>query len=263
MTLPEQPGRVRPRGLGPVDGEARLASWLEDRWLRATPSRRLRSSLALAAIERESGGRSLRVLDAGCWDAALALTAARRHPGWVVVALDHDPRGLAQARATARRIGVGNVHFVQADLTQPIGSGGYDVVAAIECLTEIEDDASALDRFAEALRPGGLLVLHVPHPRWKPILRTSSPVWRLEVRHGYDPAELRSMLARSGFAIETMSPTMGDTVQLAQEIRDRFKSSRLAVRVLLLPWLVAAARLETSGITRGARRGLFVLARRR
>lgn len=262
MTPPE-PGLLRARRLGSVDRRRSLSSWLEERWLLATPSRHLRSSLALAALEREAEDRNLRVLDAGSWDGALALTAARRHPGWHVVALDHDVRGLMQARTTARKAAIHNVHFVQADLTRPIAAAAYDVVTAIECLTEIEDDTAALHRLAEALRPGGLLVLHVPHPRWKPILRSSSPVWRLEVRHGYDSTDLAAMLERAGFAVDSVTPTMGDTVQLAQEVRDRFKASRLAFRSLLIPLLVAAARLERYGVTRGPRRGVFVVARRR
>ena len=56
---------------------------------------------------------------------------------------------------------------------------------------------------------------------------------------------------------------MRSTVMVAQEVRDKHKHARGAVRLALYPFMVLAARLDLAGLTWGQPRGLFVVARRR
>ena len=101
---------------------------------------------------------------------------------------------------------------------------------AMECLEEIPDDEAATAVFAEALRPGGLLLVHVPERDWRPVLRSSEATWKDEVRHGYTRDELVALLERHGLHVVNVTPTTRGTVRLAQEARDRIKTARLAVR---------------------------------
>jgi ubiquinone/menaquinone biosynthesis C-methylase UbiE len=234
---------------------------LEERLALMAPSRRLRLALSEDAIVSFAGNRPLRVLDAGCGDGLLSLELAKRHRNWQLVGFDFRDDLLSAARHRADDRALDNVAFRQADLTQPLPESGFDVVMALECLTEIPQDREALRTMANALRPGGLFVVQVPDQRWKPILPGSAAVWRNEVRHGYTADALEAMLAEAGLDGIAVRPTFRSTAAVAQEIRDRIKSSPLAVRLALLPLLAAAVRLERRGITWGAAKALLAVAR--
>jgi SAM-dependent methyltransferase len=241
---------------------ARTGAALEERVRLLAPARRLRFELTREALERFLPDGPARILDAGCGDGILSEQLARRRPAWTIVAADRDPALVAQTRTRLAGAGVANVTVVESDLTEDLGSGIYDAVAAVECLEEIPDDGAALGRMAAALRPGGLLVAHVPERDWRPVLRGSDPVWRHEVRHGYSANELREELEHAGLEVLRVEPTCRGIVRLGQELRDRIKGRRLAVRAAAFPLLALSVRAERLGLTWGAERALLALARR-
>lgn len=249
---------------------ARLKASARERAVQARDvpaARRLRFALAVDAVERFSAGRPLevrrlRVLDAGGGDGLLAEALARRHPDWLLVAGDLDSDRLEMAR---RRLGPGlhNVELARLDLTQDLGEAAHDVVLAIECLEEIADDDAALGAMARALRPGGLLVVHVPERDWRPLLPGSESTWRHEVRHGYSRDELAGRLARAGLEVQAIHTTSHALVRLAQEARDLTKDRSARLQLLTLPLALAAVWLERHGVRLGRGRALFAQAVRR
>jgi trans-aconitate methyltransferase len=227
------------------------------------PGRQFRVELARRVVESLVDETSIRVLDAGCEDGLLALTFARRHPSWHVVGTDVNDAALDRARRAASAERLENADFAHVDITKPFGYDEYDVVVAIECLAEIPDDAGALTALCAALKPGGLFAVHVPEKSWRPVLRSSPDAWRREVRHGYTQDELREKLASAGLDDIDIIPTMSAVVHVAEEIRTRMKSKRFRTRMLVYPFLSAAARAELAGLAAGGRRALFATARRR
>jgi ubiquinone/menaquinone biosynthesis C-methylase UbiE len=238
----------------------RLTSAIEEHIALNAPARRLRLALASRVLERQFGGRPARVLDAGCGDGLLSLALARRHPEWHVTGVDISDDLLSVARRRAKRQTIDNVTFRRGDLTRPLEDADYDVVLALECLTEIPDDEAALRVFADALRPGGMCAVQVPERTWTPVLRRSEPTWRHEVRHGYGREDLRTALAGAGLERIAIDPTYRGTATLAQELRDRTKHGRLAIRTLAFPVFAGATVLEQKGITWGRGRALFAVA---
>jgi SAM-dependent methyltransferase len=226
------------------------------------PARRLRFELVLEILDRIGAERPLRVLDAGAGEGLLALTLARRHSNWQIVAADADDTMLDRGRHLKASEGLPNVDFVRADVTDDLGSEEFDVVLAIECLSEIPDDGAALRAMARALRPGGRFIAHVPHRDWMPVLPGSPRTWRLEVRHGYGVEELAAKLEQVGLAVAWIKPTARNAVTLGQEIADRIKETSLRVRVAALPVTALAVRLERWGLTWGPGRALLVDAHR-
>jgi len=228
------------------------------------PARRLRFELVLEIVDRIGAERPLRVLDAGAGEGLLAMTLARRHSNWQIVAADADADDamLERGRHQKASEGLANVEFVRADLTGDLGSEEFDVVLAIECLSEIPDDDAALGAMARALRPGGRFIAHVPQRDWMPVLPGSARTWRHEVRHGYGTEELTAKLERAGLAVTWIKPTARSTVLVGQEIADRIKDASLRVRVAALPVTTGAVRLERWGLTWGPGRALLVDARR-
>jgi SAM-dependent methyltransferase len=240
-----------------------LRGGAEERVAFMVPSRRLRLALVLDYLEaRIRSCGSPRLLDAGCGDGRLTLAMARRHPSWRLVGVDVADELLADARERAAHHRTENARFEHADLTAGLPESGFDVVMAIEIMSEIADHDRALQMLADALAPGGLLLVHVPERSWRPILPGSDPIWRYEVRHGYGVNEIAQALRAVGLEDVEVVPTLRGTATLAQEIRDRFKSAPLGLRVLLYPLLGAAVRLERWGITWGPHRALLAGGRR-
>jgi SAM-dependent methyltransferase len=237
---------------------------MAERWARdLPPARRLRFALAIRALEGFADGRPLTILDAGCGEGLLAAAIARRHPDWTIVAADVDREGLLRAKALLQAGGVSNVHLIQLDLTRPLAPARYDAVLALECLVEIPDDDAALGQMVQVLRPGGLLLSHVPERHWAPVLRGSSGTWRHEVRHGYLEPEVTEKMEHAGAEVTAVVRTTRGTVALAQEVRDRCKGRSLKVQAALYPLMLAAVRLERLGATWGPARAMLVEARRR
>lgn len=235
---------------------------LRDRVRNNTPTRAQRCALALDAVERFAGGASVSFLDAGTGDGMLAIAAARRHRDWRITAADVSASALQHARQRAADRGLTEIDFVEHDLTLPFDSGPFDCVVALECLSEIEDDAAAIGSLSAALRPGGLFVLNVPDESWAPVLRSSPRTWRHQVRHGYSPEAISSRLRAERLEPERVRTTMRGTVTLAQELRDRWKDGRLWRLALAYPALASATQLERLGLTWGPGRAIFITARR-
>ncbi len=240
----------------------KLRAILEERLALMAPARRLRLRVGEREIAARAQVRPLRILDAGCGDGLLTLAMAKRHPEWTMFGIDLRENLLAGARARAEARGLDNVSFQAADLLKPLPLEGFDVVLALECLSEIPDDEGALRTMVAAVRPGGTLAVQVPDRDWKPVLPGSSTTWREQVRQGYSAGDLEAVLGRAGLeSIETKG-TYRSLAAAAQELRDRIKDATLPVRVLAFPFLAAAVALEQRGITWGRSNAIFAAGRR-
>jgi ubiquinone/menaquinone biosynthesis C-methylase UbiE len=99
---------------------------------------------------------ALRILDAGCGDAVLAVALAQR--GAAVTGVDANSRMLA-GRARALASGV-TVDLLQGDMrTLPFADGSFDVVLATTVLCFVDDTPRAVEEMVRVLRPGGRLVI--------------------------------------------------------------------------------------------------------
>lgn len=100
------------------------------------------------------------VLDAGCGSGPLA--AALRARGAVVSGFDLSPSMLALAR---ERLG-GDADLRVADLSErlPYADDSFDVVVCSLTLHYLSSWAEPLTELRRVLRPGGRLVVSVPHP---------------------------------------------------------------------------------------------------
>lgn len=149
------------------------------------------------------------LLDAGCGaGSAFEEIAARFQPGRIV-AVDIDPRQLAQARLSASRCGV-PVDLQRADLRRiDLRSESIDLVLCHQVLHHVSDQEGVLAELFRVLRPGGLLLVAESCHAFV----RSLPV-RLLFRHprgvqrsadGY-----RALLRASGFAFERESTSTPD-----------------------------------------------------
>ncbi len=114
--------------------------------------------------EQVLGGASARVLDLGCGPGFYAIRLANL--GHHVTGIDISPASLDYARDAADTAGV-SCQFVQGDIRNLSSDIGYDLVMQIYGVFNVfrrEDAARLIRRCAEALLPGGQLLLEVARP---------------------------------------------------------------------------------------------------
>jgi SAM-dependent methyltransferase len=235
-----------------------------DRTTRAyAPTRRIRFAFAQNSLERFGAGRELTVLDACASEGLFAELLARRHSGWTIEAVDIDADVIALAQKSFAEANLDNAAARVGDVIDDLGDRLYDAIAALECLTLVDDDAAALESFRRALRPGGLLVGHVPDKHWQPMW-SKRTTWPGELRHGYDEHELRELLRSSGLEPVRISDSTRRLALFGREVSQSHALERggLPARAAWFPFGVAIAWLDRHGVTWGNAGGHYFEARR-
>jgi len=113
-------------------------------------------------------GRPARVLDAGCGSGIFTHVLAEKFPRAAVVGVDLNRDQLEINRFIARKSGLKNLSFQQADVLNLPFKEVFDLVLSVDNLEHVEDDTAALRSMGRVLLKGGRLVLHVPayERRW-------------------------------------------------------------------------------------------------
>ena len=144
----------------------------------------------LGEVVREHRADARRVLEIGTGTGYTLQALAAALPDAELVATELHEEGLAIARGR-----VPQASFVQLDALAMPYREEFDLVAAFDVLEHIDDDAGAVRGIAQALRPGGSLVLTVPQHRW---LWSEADDWARHARR-YTRREMLALLQRSGF----------------------------------------------------------------
>lgn len=206
------------------------------------------------------------ILDAGCGRGVLTFTAAEIFPESSVVGADVQPYLAERNTELARRLGCTNARFLATDVTKLDDVETYDAVLATDLLEHVEDDGALLRRLLRALRPGGHLVLHVPHVTQHLFGWTRLNVLELEghVRRGYTLEGLWHLLNDTGFRVETATYTYNSIETLMNDLsflitggRDRNK----LLYALCFPWLMLVTWM-VRGLRPPIGSGLVFVARR-
>jgi SAM-dependent methyltransferase len=143
---------------------------------------------------KRSGGRRLRILDAGCGTGAMAIKLAELGD---VTAMDfsHDALQFCRERDLSDLV-AGSVNEL------PFADASFDVVVSLDVLCHRSvDEKQAAGELARVLRPGGLLVLNLPAYDWLKgqhdvAVQTARRYTRRRVRALYEGAGLQVLQAR-------------------------------------------------------------------
>jgi len=207
--------------------------------------------VALAMLEPAlaglgSGGRPLRLLDAGCGTGYNLVLLARYGRA---VGIDLATEALAFCRGRGVKAARASL------LALPFAEAVFDVVVSFDVIYHawVTDDRAAVAEMARVLRPGGLLLVRVPALE---ALRGAHDV-EVQSRHRYTRKELASLLAGGGLRVErsTYCNSLLFPVLLARRTLDRL-TGRAGSDVGFLPapleWAFARAlRAEAALIRRG------------
>ncbi len=137
-----------------------------------------------------SGSRGL---DLGADNGVLSHLLRRKGGDWC--SADMDARAVGAIRGLVGR------RVIQIDgRTLPFGRGLFDVVVVADMLEHVEDDAGLVEELGRVLRPGGRLIVNVPHLKRFAALRPLrlalglTDSWHGHVRPGYTLERLRRLL---------------------------------------------------------------------
>lgn len=110
------------------------------------------------------GTEGLRVLNAGCGSGEMTALLARRS-SWQVDAFDVDPEAIHLSHALNERLGLTNIQLYEADLESHSGND-YDIIVCNDVLEHLADDANAVSKLVQMLKPDGILCISVPALQW-------------------------------------------------------------------------------------------------
>jgi 2-polyprenyl-6-hydroxyphenyl methylase/3-demethylubiquinone-9 3-methyltransferase len=172
--------------------------------------------------------RDLRVLDIGCGGGVLCEPLAQL--GAAVVGVDPARTAIGVAKRHALEAGI-TVDY-RCDTIETLARAGekFDVVLAMEVIEHVTHSADFLDRCAQLVRPGGLMILSTINRTWKSyafaivmgefvlrLLPRGAHQWRRFVR----PEEISSSLERNLFRVVDVSGvTMNLRSRLMQLSKD-------------------------------------------
>lgn len=104
-------------------------------------------------------GPGRRVLDLGCGLGHVSLLASELvGPDGSVTGLDADATMLEVAEQRRQAAGATNVRFVEGDVRNWLGDGGFDAVVGRLILFHLPEPVDVVRHHADALPPGGLVV---------------------------------------------------------------------------------------------------------
>jgi len=186
---------------------------------------------AIKALHPHDGSK---ILDAGCGFGGCSLYLARTFRSCRIVGIDINHSDIDNCQFIANKYSMRNVSFFLQDLNTFESPPEYDIIYNSSVLEHIRDDADLLGRFFRALRPGGHLVVSVPHKEFRSILRrhTDVPeyVWELatpHVRDGYSEAELMKKMTNAGFTDTNLRYAQGTLGILSHELTLLFWKNRI------------------------------------
>jgi 2-polyprenyl-3-methyl-5-hydroxy-6-metoxy-1,4-benzoquinol methylase len=116
----------------------------------------------------EIKGNYRNILDIGSGQGIITYEIARRFPQSEVVGIDILENLVERDNRVAKIIGLENCRFEVMDIMNIDYENYFDLVVTVDILEHIKDDERALKQFNKVLKPGGLLLLHVPayERRW-------------------------------------------------------------------------------------------------
>jgi SAM-dependent methyltransferase len=198
-------------------------------WALALCRRSVLKQAKLLELDRALGSLSDEAcLDLGGDNGVVSAVLRTRGGRWA--SADLGDRNVASIRALVG----GDVRAIEGTRL-PFDAASFDIVVVVDLLEHVEDDRAMVREVARVLRPGGSLVINVPHLKPKSLINAIraaiglTDAWHGHVRPGYCIADLRALIAPH-FRIEyarTYSRAFSEAIDLLLNgVFERLKGGR-------------------------------------
>ena len=115
-------------------------------------------ALTCEHAEIENG---MKILELGCGWGSLTLWIARQYPDSKITAVSNSHSQGAHIRNRARKMGLGNVEVITADMNDFDTASHYDRVVSVEMFEHMRNYREMFRRINGWLRPGGKFFMHI------------------------------------------------------------------------------------------------------
>ncbi len=161
---------------------------------------------AIAALPKREG----KVLDLGCAFGFSTLKLARK--GYTTVGVDNSARYIAWAK---RRHPDG-IYLQSSAESLPLDDASFDAVLLLDVLEHVVDQVAVIREIERVLKPGGTLVLSVPHRGllgWLDSLNLYAKLVR-KTHHGIFPQEIVQTGIHRHYSVRQLQHLLGPTFHL-------------------------------------------------
>ena len=164
-------------------------------WALALCRRSVLKQAKIRELDRAMGSLS----DEACLDLGGdngVVSSVLRTRGGCWASADLGERNVASIRALVG----GDVRAIEGTRL-PFDAASFDMVVVVDLLEHVEDDGALVREMARVIRPGGTLVINVPHLKPKSLIHAIrgaiglTDAWHGHVRPGYSIAGLRALIA--------------------------------------------------------------------
>jgi SAM-dependent methyltransferase len=166
---------------------------------------RIRSARIISEILNLRIPRNSIILDAGFGHGLGIFALSQYYPNWEIVGYELDSKFFKNAQTIKNRKKIENLTIVQKDLETMDDLNRFDLIYSCDVLEHIHDDVTVLENFKKALKPEGVLLLHLPL-RYELCKRVfpSFKNYTTEdhVRDEYVPEEIQQKLDQTGFHVD-------------------------------------------------------------
>lgn len=166
---------------------------------------------AIAALPFRQG----RVLDLGC--SVGYATAQLRRKGYQAVGVDNSPWCIAWAK---RLYTVGEYALCSAE-ELPLPDASFDGILCLDVLEHVTDETAVMREMRRLLKPGGTLVISVPHQGllwWFDSLNVYAHLVRL-THHGLFPEEIEQTGLHRHYSLDQLSTLLGSAFRVQRVSR--------------------------------------------
>ncbi len=144
-----------------------LESWFYDRAVAPAITEMINERPHLLGSVIDAMPEEGRLLDVGCGGGQMAITLARRHPGWRITGVDLSPHQIHRARKRGRNL-AGQLQFATASaLAMPFRSDTFDGLICICSIKHWQEPVKGLGECLRVLRPGAPLALLEVEPAYR------------------------------------------------------------------------------------------------
>jgi GT2 family glycosyltransferase/tetratricopeptide (TPR) repeat protein/2-polyprenyl-3-methyl-5-hydroxy-6-metoxy-1,4-benzoquinol methylase len=161
-----------------------------------------------------------RVLDIGCGAGCLG-AAIKERQNATVIGVEFDESAARLARTRLDEVLVGDIEQMET----PFEPGSFDAVVCGDVLEHLRDPGRLLNRIRGWLHPAGCLITSIPNVQHHSVIRglllgnwTYEPAGLLDRDHlrFFTRREIEKLLARTGFAIQSIQVVLGPGDQQRQ-----------------------------------------------